>query len=74
MKNSLKSLDSSSVRQEIKILAAYDYANQLLKVHIIDANEKQAMQLDSIETFERESKSIGLAICQMILEKIGGKI
>ena len=80
-KNSLK----FTVGGTIKIVAAYDYACELLKVHIIDSG-KGITPEEMIKVFQKFGKvertsaenpegiGMGLNICQRIIRESGGEV
>ena len=80
-KNALK----FTVGGTIKIVAAYDYASEQLKVHIIDSG-KGITQEEMKKVFEKfgkvartitdnqEGVGLGLNVCQRIIQESGGEM
>ena len=80
-KNALK----FTVGGTIKIMAAYDYASEQLKVHIIDSGkgitaEEMTKVFDKFGKAPRtsvqnqEGAGMGLNICQRIIQESGGEM
>lgn len=70
---------------EIKIVAAYDYNSEQLKVQVIDSGKgitndemgKIFQMFGKVERTERmniDGLGMGLKICQRIVQKCGGEI
>ena len=85
MTNLTKNALKFTVNGSIKIVTAYDYASEHLKVHVIDTGQgieqnemdqifQQFGRVDRTSGMNRDGVGLGLNICQRILEQFDGEL